>query len=90
MNNLMQDIDSAGDTLSFTDSSHATAWDDSADSYSRRRLDDDRDLAWNNTEMPWAQHNTSFLYNKSVASLAHTVGTTGRMLVTPVVSPPSE
>jgi oxygen-dependent protoporphyrinogen oxidase len=37
----MQDIDSAGDTLSFTDLSHATAWDDSADSYSRRRIDDE-------------------------------------------------
>lgn len=41
MNNLMQDIDSAGDTLSFTDLSQATALDDSADSYSRRRLDDE-------------------------------------------------
>jgi hypothetical protein len=49
-----------------------------------------RDLAWNNTEMLWAQHNMSFLYNKSVASLAYTVGTTGRMLVTPVVPPPPE
>ena len=49
-----------------------------------------RDLAWNNTEMLWAQHNMSFLYNKSVASLAHTVGTTGRMLLTPVVPPPPE
>lgn len=49
-----------------------------------------RDLAWDNTEMLWAQHNTPFIYNKSVASLAHTVGTTGRMLVTPVVPPPPE
>jgi hypothetical protein len=49
-----------------------------------------RDLAWNNTEMLWAQHNMSLLYNKSVASLAHTAGITGRMLVTPVVPPPPE
>lgn len=49
-----------------------------------------RDLAWNNTEMLWAQHNMPFLYNKSVASLAQTAGATGRMLVTPVVPPPPE
>lgn len=49
-----------------------------------------RDLAWNNTEMLWAQHNMPFVYNKSVASLAHTVGAAGRMLVTPVVPPPPE
>lgn len=41
MNNLMQDLDRAGDALSFTDLSQATALDDSADSYSRRRLDDE-------------------------------------------------
>jgi hypothetical protein len=49
-----------------------------------------RDLAWNNTEMLWTQHTAPFLYGKSVATLAQTVGMTGRMLVTPVVPPPPD
>lgn len=49
-----------------------------------------RDLAWNNTETLWAQHTTPFLYDKSVAALAQTAGTAGRMLVTPVVPPPPD
>jgi hypothetical protein len=49
-----------------------------------------RDLAWNNTEMLWTQHTMPFLYDKSVATLAQTVGMTGRMLVTPVVPPPPD
>ncbi|MBV9011609.1 MAG: hypothetical protein JO272_06080 [Pseudonocardiales bacterium] len=49
-----------------------------------------RDLAWDNTEMLWAQRAMSFLYDRSVAALAQTVGMTGRMLVTPVVPPPPE
>ncbi|MBV9144158.1 MAG: hypothetical protein JO115_25100 [Pseudonocardiales bacterium] len=49
-----------------------------------------RDLAWNNAEMLWAQLATPFLYDKSVATLAQTVGLTGHMLVTPVVPPPPD
>lgn len=49
-----------------------------------------RDLAWNNTETLWTQRDTPFLYDKSVTTLAQTVGLTGRMLVTPVVPPPPD
>ncbi len=49
-----------------------------------------RDLAWNNTEILWTQRTMPFLYDKSVAALAQTVGTTGRMLVVPVVPPPPD
>ncbi|MGH3784134.1 MAG: DUF5995 family protein [Pseudonocardiaceae bacterium] len=49
-----------------------------------------RDLAWNNTEMLWGQRTMPFLYDKSVAVLAQTVGATGRLLVTPVVPPPPD
>jgi hypothetical protein len=49
-----------------------------------------RDLAWDNTEVLWTQRTIPFLYDKSVAALAETVGLTGRLLVTPVVSPPPD
>jgi hypothetical protein len=49
-----------------------------------------RDVAWNNTEVLWALRTIPFLYDKSVAALAQTVGVVGRMLVTAVVSPPPD
>lgn len=49
-----------------------------------------RDLAWNNTELLWGLRNIPFLFDKSVAALAQTVGVVGRMLVASVVPPPPD
>ncbi|WP_431969875.1 DUF5995 family protein [Nocardia sp. bgisy134] len=47
-----------------------------------------RDTAWNTTQILWQQRNNQVLLGMSKRTLEETVGTAGRMLVTPVVPPP--
>lgn len=46
------------------------------------------DTAWATTQMLWQQRNNRVLLGMTERTLEETVGTTGRMLVTPVVPPP--
>ena len=47
------------------------------------KIDKARDIAWASTETLWALRETSFLRTTFEASLAHTVGMTSRLLLTP-------
>ncbi|MEV6391367.1 DUF5995 family protein [Nocardia xishanensis] len=47
-----------------------------------------RDTAWATTQILWRQRNNRVLLGMTQRTLEETVGTTGRMLVTPVVPPP--
>jgi hypothetical protein len=47
-------------------------------------IDKARDLSWVTVETLWVLRRTSFLRNRFLASLGHTVGMTSRVLLTPV------
>ncbi|NJP93852.1 hypothetical protein HCN51_31165 [Nonomuraea sp. FMUSA5-5] len=49
-----------------------------------------RDAAWATVTMLWPQRDTAFLFDGSTATLAQTVGTAGRLLLTPVIPPPAQ